>query len=228
MKKSPPSRWFKVDRTNDSGWVYERLQDHPDWLAAYRLSESRGRRYVSEVRVTPYEEGAEQRGPGEWSGSGDFVPEPGITQRILREVGPRRIVTTFVEHSKSLWGKDGSGAGIFIFSGRAPRAVRKLIAERIAVDRRRASLELRALVADAYVRAIQSGAPNANQQVSEEMAQRGIDLTSEQVRDRVRAARVRDPKILTPTGKGLPGGELTDYGKRLVDEIQSRRVRRKM
>ncbi len=187
-------------------WVEVDVDDR--WRAAFRLFAFQGQPAVAEVRLMPRDNWPTRK-PGEWraerlglfadqlagarSGPSSFTAVlDGVTAQILRRVPLRAIV----QYTRA-----------FQSTAPSPPESAKGSTRRRAdswPDRRYAQ------IAAAYVKRVNADSPHPVQDVA-----RRRKLSVAQVRDAIRAARVRG--LLTPTRKqGRAGGDLTPEAERLL------------
>ncbi len=183
------------------------------WRAAYRVTPRGGRVEVLEVRVFPHL-GNPGKAPGEWSPETGVVPKGGMPARLIRD--HLTIGTHIHENLPALLNQKRAVPHLkFFFEWLSRLGYPVTVAKGSKVQpgkgpKGRSDEELVALAAIYLEKA------NVRAPIHATAAEVGLSPTV--VRDALHRARNRG--LLTKTGQGLPGGELTPRAK----SIQKKRT----
>jgi hypothetical protein len=185
-------------------WLEEHFGN--GWLAAYRVVQQGSTYAFAELRIFPAEAG--KRPPGEWSADPVHVPDGGITASVLRTVlvGEHR---DGLEHQVDLLGKK-MGASFKGFLGE--KGLKELAEEVRHLPRRQGRPDLfYAKIAAEYVAEVEAG----NRRPIRALAER-LGKSPDYVRQVLSESRRR--AFLTPTPRGVPGGELTPRARDVLSK----------
>ncbi len=192
--------WQEVAHGRDVLELWLEIRDDDDRVVAYRLVPEDGRPVVSEVRVGQYDEQA--RLPGELAAA---APLRGTdTRSLVQTETPLRTVRDIAEQqmAHSDWRRDVVRRFGFNPARMQPRRPQAISDDELA------------LVAGEYVVELRRNSRSPTKCLAEQLS-----LSHRTVSRRVNAARDRD--ILTGgRGRGRSGGELTDYGRELLEQTQ--------
>ncbi len=187
-------------------WATLRLPEDPRWVAAYRLEPQDGRFVIAEMRVVPYDTNARpgppQAGP---------TPAGGVPATLLRVIHTEAVLKRVqADWQELLNEKDAEGFFTRIFREF------DIDAKVVEARTRRATPsddELAALSRD-YVVLCGNGTRAPRRALAENRS-----LSAGHIAKQLHEARNRG--LLAGRGPGRPGGTLTDYAERLLEESRS-------
>jgi len=186
-----------------------------EWTAVYSATVQNGVPVVYEVRVYPraFNDGARMALTSDGRLipiDADELPKGGLTSRAIRQVKPPRALKSMLEDARSrimlsLAGEEWSAVRV--------RAEAALSAARLT---RRQRL---ALVAWMYEAAVSEGIANVNASIAATFTEVGVPRSASQIRDDVYASRIGG-LLSEGRGYGHASGQLTDKGRRILEELQ--------